>query len=116
MVDEVITNLVKAIVKEYLDTEIKPQLQDMLKGQVITTPRIEQGIPKLYASIGELCQLFGVGQSKVYEEVKSMEKNPKYSKFVRKTSPKCKEVSVYGFNEYREELASKYLRGKGKRT
>ncbi len=110
MVDEIITNLVKTIVKEYLNTEGRKQIDELLKSQKLSPVRLEQDVPKMYASCKELCQIFGIGKSKVYKDVQAMECDPKYSQFVRQTSSKCKEISVYGFNKYREEMAKKYLR------
>lgn len=100
MLEQVITryidNMIELKVKEKLDYILKQEGVSRIKN-------------KKYAKAKELAEMFGVSKTTVYEDIKQMEVDPVFSKYVLQSS-KIKQVKVDGYEKFRIKLSNEYLR------
>lgn len=95
---------IERYIAEMVDKAVEKKLREVLR---------EQGKEKAHrvkwARARTIAELFGIGRSTIYEDIKAMEKDERYKHYVMQ-SGKTKEVNIEGYERYRRELSESYLR------
>lgn len=101
-------NVITQYINNEVDRIVNEKVNEKLK-ELFATMRKEQKSALRWAKAKEVALMFGVSRSTVYADMRNMEKDPKFSKYVMQSSA-TKTVNIEGYERYRQYLSDSYLR------